>query len=66
MASRDDVSPTAEAKLHDLRTRLAGLGDAFTRLGRELPEVKFPTKAVDGSIGEILLELDTWMGWDDE
>lgn len=65
-----------ERELWNLRGDLAALADRFTKLGEVTyhgnknhdcdRRVSRVCKATDGDIGEILIEIDTYMDWEDE
>lgn len=59
---------TVEKRLRDLRDELAALADRFSTLGHGAggESVRGICKETDAAIGEVLLDIDTRMEWDDD
>lgn len=55
-----DLAP--EEQLRELRSNLESIMGQFKLLQAQ-PSIRAPARNTAKSIGEVLLELDEWMGW---
>lgn len=54
-----------EAQFRDLRDQLAVLGDKFKKMSK-VSGFRLVGKEAAGHIDEAVLDIDVWMGWDDD